>query len=80
MFFLVHQKESEKSPPTKAVLTQAFRRVHHEATVWNRDLTAKLNLPSLKDFGWMEENRRFIPVMKSTPPAPEVVLQLLHSN
>ena len=78
--FRQYQKESDKLPPTRASLTEAFRRANYQTMIWSSDIVANPTLPSPVGFGWREEGGVWIPEMTTLPPAPLAGLQLVHCN
>ena len=77
--FTKKQAKSERLPPTLAALQQAILRAHYQLLVWNSDRNPNPALPSPKDFGWewKEEDKAWIPVMTTLPPAPEAIIHLV---
>ena len=50
----------ENIPPTKNALFLHTRRALYQSGVWSRCLEAQQNLPSPKDFGWLESSDQVI--------------------
>ena len=77
--FRKKQAQSEHLPPTLASLQQAVLRSHYQLLVWNNDKIANPNLPSPKEFGWewKEDEKAWIPVTTTLPPAPDAVIHLV---
>lgn len=72
--FKKQQAQSEKLPPTQAVIEQTVMRATYQAMVWNNDIVAQPQLPSPENFGWKLEDNKWLPVMTTLPPAPEAVI------
>ncbi|KAL9978624.1 hypothetical protein ACROYT_G016161 [Oculina patagonica] len=77
--FTKKQAKSERLPPTSAALHQAILRTHYRLLVWNNDRNPNSALPSPKDFGWewKEEDKAWIPVITTLPPAPKTIIHLV---
>ena len=77
--FTKKQAKSERLPPTLAALEQSILRAHHQLLVWNSDKIPNPALLSPQDFGWKwkEEDKAWIPVMTTLPPAPEAIIHLV---
>ena len=70
--FKKNQAESERLPPTQAIL-----RAHYQLLVWNNDHVANPVLPSSEGYGWQDEDGKWVPIMTNPPPAPEAIIQLV---
>ena len=70
--FTKKQARSQQLPPTQAALHQAVLHAHYQLLVWNHDIVPNPVLPSPEGFGWKweEDEKAFIPVMTTLPPAP----------
>lgn len=75
--FTRKQSGTESLPPTQPSLEPAILRAHLQAMEWHRCDQPDPNLPSPADFGWTEENNRWVPIMCTNPPAPSDVLELI---
>ncbi|KAJ8887374.1 hypothetical protein PR048_013589 [Dryococelus australis] len=59
-------------PPTSASAHQHSLRVYHQVQTW------KGNIFSAKDWGWTVEQGQYKPVTSTLPPAPDILLHLVH--
>ena len=77
--FRKRQAQLERLPPTQAALRQAKLRVHYLLLVWNNDNVANPVLPSPQGYGWdwKAEDKVWIPVMTTLPPAPGAIIHLV---
>ena len=75
--FTKRQAQTESLPPTKDALYQGIIRAHYQCVVWNNDITARPEIPSSTEYGWVIENQRFKEVLMTESPAPEAVIHLI---
>jgi len=45
--------------------------------VWYNDIVPNPDIPFPKDYGWKEEIDKFVPVITTSSPAPDAILQLV---
>ena len=50
---------------------------NYQAMVWNNDIVPQPQLPSLDNFGWKLEDKKWLPVISTLPPASETVIHLV---
>lgn len=50
--FRKKQAQSERLPPTQAVLHEAILRTHYQVMVWNNDRVPNREIPSPEHYGW----------------------------
>ena len=77
--FTKKQARSQQLPPTQAALHQAVLRAHYQLLVWNNNIVPNPVSPSPEGFGWKWERdeKAWIPVMTTLPPAPEAIIHLV---
>ena len=69
--------QSESLPPTHGALREAILRAHYQTMVWNNDKVPNPNIPSPENYGWKKDNDEWLPVMTTTPPAPEAIIEMV---
>ena len=52
-------------------------RVNYQAVVWNNNKEPDPQLPLPQNFGWELDDKEWLPVMATLPPAPKAVIQLM---
>jgi len=75
--FKKKQAQSERLPPTRGALLEAILRAHYQTMVWNNDKVPNPNIPSPENYGWKKDNDEWLPVMTTTPPAPEAIIEMV---
>ena len=45
--------------------------------VWNNDKVPNPNIPSPENYGWKKDNDEWLPVLTTTPPAPEAIIEMV---
>jgi len=70
------QAESERLPPTAAVLKQHTLRAHYQAMIWCNDRNPQPNLPPPERYGWRMEDSTYVPIITTLKPAPDAVIEL----
>ena len=75
--FKKKQAQSERLPPTHGALREAILRAHYQTMVWNNDKVPNPNIPSPENYGWKKDNDEWLPVMTTTPPAPEAIIEMV---
>ena len=63
-------------PPTQGALREAIVLTDYQTMVWNNKVP-KPNIPSPENYGWKKDSKEWPPVMTTTPPAPEVVIEMV---
>ncbi|CAH3185540.1 unnamed protein product, partial [Porites lobata] len=71
------QAQLERLPPTHGALREAILRAHYQTMVWNNDKVPNPNIPSPENYGWKKDNDEWLPVMTTTPPAPEAIIEMV---
>jgi len=75
--FKKKQAQSERLPPIHGALREAILRAHYQTMVWNNDKVSNSNIPSPENYGWKKDNDDWLPVMTTTPPAPEAIIEMV---
>ena len=78
--FRKNQAQSEKLPTTHAAPHEGIKRACYQENVWSSDVVANPQLPSPGDNGWKLDGETWLPVMASSPPAPDAVIELVKCN
>ena len=75
--FQKSQAESEKLPPTQAVLRQAIQRAYYQAMIWCHDTEANPILPPPDSYGWRKVGSILEPIVTHLKAAPDAVIELI---
>ena len=73
--FKKKQAQSERLPPTQGALREAILRAHYQTMIWNKDKVPNPNIPPPENYGWKKHSNEWLPVMTTTPPAPEAIIK-----
>jgi hypothetical protein len=66
----------ERLPPTKSATKYHSLRVYYQVQVWKSDS----DIGNPQDWGWLEKNNEFYPLMCDLPPAPASLLSKVRCN
>ena len=75
--FKKKQAQSERLPPTQGALSEAILRAHYQTMVCNNDNVPNPNIPSPENYWWKKDSNEWLPVMTTTPPAPEAIIEMV---
>mgnify|MGYP000084937868 FL=1 len=75
--FKKKQAQSERLQPTHGALREAILRAHYLTMVWNNDEVPNPNIPSPENYGWKKDKDEWLPVMATTPPAPDAIIGMV---
>ena len=75
--FKKKQAQSERLPPTQGALSEAILRAHYQTMVCNKDNVPNPNIPSPENYWWKKDSNEWLPVMTTTPPAPEAIIEMV---
>ena len=69
---LIHQRESNRLPPTHKAFRQMLMHPHFTAFQWKSSHLPSPELPAPNEYGWEWDDTKelFEPVMATNPPAP----------
>ena len=69
--------ESSQLPPCRDCLFMHVQRANYQAAIWKCSLQANAVVPSPTESGWTDDDGRLDIHWMRSPPAPDVVLELL---
>ena len=75
--FRKKQAQSEKLPPTQAAIREAIMRANCQALIWSLDSVPSPDFPPPQEYGWKLEDDQWVPIMTSSPPAPDAIIELV---
>ena len=76
-FFKKKQEQSERLHPTQGASREAIVRAHYQTMVWNNDKVPNPNILSPENYGWKKDSDGWLPVMTTTPLAPEAIIEMV---
>ncbi|KAK3918849.1 Ribostamycin:4-(gamma-L-glutamylamino)-(S)-2-hydroxybutanoyl-[BtrI acyl-carrier protein] 4-(gamma-L-glutamylamino)-(S)-2-hydroxybutanoate transferase [Frankliniella fusca] len=69
--FTKYSRQIDDLPPTIDSLLQHTRRAAQQAQIWRQAFQTKQILPLATDWGWTQENGKWVPVWRTIPVAAE---------
>ena len=80
LLFCQKRQKSEALPPTSDSFIQHFKRASYQILVWRKSLVGNQDLPEPQCSGWKEEDGVLCPVLMTSDPAPESIIERTTCN
>ena len=80
LLFCQKRQRSEALPPTSDSFIQHLKRSNYQVLVWRKSLVGNHDLPEPQCSGWKEEDGVLCPILMTSNPAPESIIELTTCN
>ncbi|CAH3141995.1 unnamed protein product, partial [Porites evermanni] len=80
LLFCQKRQKSEALPPTSDSFIQHLKRANYQVLVWRKSLVGNQDLPEPQCSGWKEEDGVLCPILMTSNPAPESIIELTTCN
>ena len=80
LLFCQKRQRSEALPPTSDSFIQHLKRANYQVLVWRKSLVGNQDLPEPQCSGWKEEDGVLCPILMTSNPAPESIIELTTCN
>ncbi|CAH3173624.1 unnamed protein product [Porites lobata] len=80
LLFCQKRQKSEALPPTSDSFIQHLKRANYQVLVWRKSLVGNQDLPEPQCSGWIEEDGVLCPILMTSNPAPESIIELTTCN
>ena len=80
LLFCQKRQRSEALPPTSDSFIQHLKKANYQVLIWRKSLVGNQDLPEPQCSGWKEEDGVLCPILITSNPAPESIIELTTCN